>query len=270
MDIKEKMQLCFNNELLENKILTENEKKVLASLMYSYQICKEAKDNEIIRSMDALRKDVKISNNNLYDAIRSLESLYHMIERTAGVSRGKEKSSIASKFKLNFDTIFNPPKERVKFDFSKKVKPSETSINTVVIDTVTDIDKEINTNIDRDIKIVSDIEKVRKFDIDCNIEENQVNDMIFENEMNNHYNIDSSLPIKEESIGEYKLNQLIKGFSKAKDIDAIIEQFLEVTKHLSRYTNEESEKYISGMKSAIEKRCVELGIDSNIIFNYYN
>ena len=111
MDIKEKMQLCFNNELLENKILTENEKKVLASLMYSYQICKVAKDNEIIRSMDALRKDVKISNNNLYDAIRSLESLYHMIERTAGVSRGKEKSSIASKFKLNFDTIFNSIKE---------------------------------------------------------------------------------------------------------------------------------------------------------------
>lgn len=270
MDFEEKMKLCFNDELIENKILTENEKKVLASLMYSYMICKESKNNTIIRSMDALREDIQISTNDMYDAIRNLESLYHMIERTAGESRAKGKPSIASKFKLNFDAIFNPPKERVKFDFSKKVKPSETSINTVVIDTVTDIDKEINTNIDRDIKIVSDIEKVRKFDIGCNIEENQVNDMIFENEMNNHYNIDSSLPIKEESIGEYKLNQLIKGFSKAKDIDAIIEQFLEVTKHLSRYTNEESEKYISGMKSAIEKRCVELGIDSNKIFNYFN
>ena len=33
MDIKEKMKMCFNDELMENKILTENEKKVLASYM---------------------------------------------------------------------------------------------------------------------------------------------------------------------------------------------------------------------------------------------
>lgn len=173
MDITEKMKMCFNDELMGNKILTENEKKVLASLMYSYQICKEAKDNIIIRSMDALRKDIQINKNDMYDAIRNLESLYHMIERTAGESRGKEKSSIASKFKLNFDAIFNPPKERRKFDFSKFMKSSETSINTIDIDTDigtdTDInkDKETNTDIiidnDTNIDVVTD--KNTKFDI---------------------------------------------------------------------------------------------------------
>lgn len=280
MDITEKMKLCFNDELIENKILTENEKKVLASLMYSYQICKEAKDNIIIRSMDALRKDIQISPNNLYDAIRNLESLYHMIERTAGESRGKERSSIASQFKLNFEAILHPPKERLKFDFSKKAKSSETSINTVVtdIDTVTDtiIDNNTITNedtnpiIDKDIKTVSDIDKERVFDIDCNIEENQVNDVVLENEINNHKITDSSFVGKEESIGEYEFNKMIDGFSKAKDLNSLIEYIQKVIAHVNRYSKGTRGKYTSRVSPAIVKRCKELGIDTNVIQNFFN
>ncbi len=183
MDIKEKMKMCFNQELLENTILTENEKKVLASLMYSYKICSKAKDNTIIRSMDALRKDIQISTKALYDAIRSLQSLYHMIERTAGESRGKEKSSIASKFKLNFDAIFNPPKEHVRFDFSKELKSSETSIS--VVDTDKDIVKDIGVVVD----INNDVDTIKNIDNDIEINEDIVNisgnDVVFENEVNN-------------------------------------------------------------------------------------
>lgn len=291
MDITEKMKLCFNDELIENKILTENEKKVLASLMYSYMICKESKDNIIIRSMDALRKDIQISQNALYDAIRNLESLYHMIERTAGESRGKERSSIASQFKLNFEAILHPPKERMKFDFSKKTKSSETSINTVVTDIVTDIDtvadtiidnntitnEDTNPIIDKDIKTVSDIDKERVFDIDCNIEEKQVNDVVFENEIKKHEIIDSSLPtkeesIKEKSIGECEFNEMVDGFSKTKDLNSLIEYIQEAATFLNRYrySKERREKHKIRVTNAIVKRCEELGIDTNVFQKYFN
>lgn len=250
MDIKEKMKMCFNDELIENKILTENEKKVLASLMYSYMICKESKNNIIIRSMDALRKDIRISKNDMYDAIRNLESLYHMIERTAGESRGKERSSIASQFKLNFDVINNPPKERMKFDFSKKTKPSETSINTAVIDTVTDID------------IVKDINKETSIDIVNNINTINDKDVVFENETK------TTSRIVERTISEYQMDELINGIYKAKDVDAIVELFQKVTNRISHLHDEKKKEYIERVGSALNQRCEELGINTNVIQEY--
>lgn len=254
MDIKEKMKMCFNDELIENKILTENEKKVLASLMYSYMICKESKDNIIIRSMDSLRKDIRINKNDMYDAIRNLESLYHMIERTAGESRGKERSSIASQFKLNFDVINNPPKERMKFDFSKKTKPSETSINTVVIDTVTDID----TNID----IVKDTNKGTSIDIVNNINTINDKDVVFENETK------TTSRIVERTISEYQMDELINGIYKAKDVDAIVELFRKVTNRISHLHDEKKKEYCERVYSALNQRCEELGINTNVIQEY--
>ena len=254
----EKMKMCFNDELIENKILTENEKKVLASLMYSYMICKESKDNIIIRSMDALRKDIQISQNALYDAIRSLESLYHMIERTAGESRGKERSSIASQFKLNFEAINNPPKERMKFDFSKKAKPSETSINTVVIDTITDIDTNIdrdivinegtNTIIDKDIKKDAEIDTNRSNDIEIE----KVNDVVFENEISNNsiynilYNLDkyfinSNLQTYDDIQVKSQLNEMINSFKHVKDI----KQLIPILYKIFDYIKEHQDKFIS-------------------------
>lgn len=254
------MKLCFNDELIENKILTENEKKVLASLMYSYMICKESKDNIIIRSMDALRKDIQISKNNMYDAIRNLESLYHMIERTAGESRGKERSSIASQFKLNFDAINNPPKERMRFDFSKKTKPSETSINTVVIDTVTDIDidtnididtitnEDTNTIIDKDIKKDAEIDTNRSNDIEIE----KVNDVVFENEISNYsiynilYNLDnyfinSNLQTYDDIQVKSQLNEMISSFKHVKDI----KQLIPILYKIFDYIKEHQDKFIS-------------------------
>ena len=81
MDIQEKMRLCFNERLSDNKVLTNNEKKALASLLYSYKICRYSKDGVIIRAMDTLRKDLKMRTNDMYDAVRNLESVYGMIER---------------------------------------------------------------------------------------------------------------------------------------------------------------------------------------------
>ena len=157
MNIELKMNDYLNDKLKENTILTVNEKKVLASLIYSYSICRKAKDNIIIRRMSDIRNDIKISNNDMYDAIRNLENRYHMIERTPGTTLGD-----ASKFKLDFDKILNPPTEPVAIDFLKFLKtskPSGTSINTVDIDTDIDIEK------DTDIKIEKEINKDKKIDI---------------------------------------------------------------------------------------------------------
>jgi hypothetical protein len=164
MSIKEKMRLCFNEALETNEILTNNEKKVLASLLYSYKVCRYAKDGVVVRAMDTLREDLRMNTNNMYDAIRNLEKVYGMIERTPGKVRAYGEKSVASHFKLNFQKIFNPPTEPLKFDFSEELKASETSIDRVdidtVIDKVIDADKEANKDKATGNVIVQELEVV--------------------------------------------------------------------------------------------------------------
>lgn len=248
MEITEKMKICFNDELIENKILTENEKKVLASLLYSYQICKQAKDNIIIRAMSDLRKDIKISYNDMYDAIRNLESLYHMIERTAGESRGKEKSSIASRFKLNFEAIFNPPKAPVKFDFSKMMKSSETSINTVDIDT--DIDTDINTDINTDNNTSTNENNNIDIEIDKSV--------VFENEINSEkddYSIELDNYLVRNTIQTYddiqvksQLNEMIYNIKQIDDTKLLIPTM----SHINKFITENKDKFISWRVDALK------------------
>jgi hypothetical protein len=176
MDIKEKMEMCFNDELLNNKILTEDEKKVLASLMYSYKICRESKDNIIIRAISKLRADTGLGQDNLYEALRSLETIYGMIERIPGKRRKKGERSQATHFKLNFKTIFNPPTKIKKFDFSKELESLETSISTVDIDANVDVvvDEDVNKDKESDVIIIENENKESIIKHD--------DDVIFENE----------------------------------------------------------------------------------------
>ena len=136
MDIKEKMNLCLSDELLENTVLSENEKKVLAALLYSYKVCSKSHDGEIIRSTEQLRKESQIRKSDMYDALRKLDKLYHMVERVSGESRTEGKMAKASVFKLNFKTIFNPPKAPMKFNFFEETNPSETPMGTAITTTI--------------------------------------------------------------------------------------------------------------------------------------
>jgi len=145
MDIKEKMNLCLSDELLENTVLSENEKKVLDALLYSYKVCSKSHDGEIIRSMSQLREDSQIKQNKMYEALRNLELLYHMVERTSGESRVQGKTAKASVFKLNFEAIFNPPKTPVKFNFFEDIKSSETPMGTANTNANANIKANINT-----------------------------------------------------------------------------------------------------------------------------
>lgn len=136
MDIKEKMNLCLSDELLENTVLSENEKKVLAALLYSYKVCSKSHDGEIIRSTEQLRKESQIRKSDMYDALRKLDKLYHMVERVSGESRTEGKAAKASVFKLNFKTIFNPPKAPMKFNFFEETDHSETPMGTAITTTI--------------------------------------------------------------------------------------------------------------------------------------
>ena len=279
MDINEKMKICFNDELLNNKILTENEKKVLASLMYSYQICSKSHDNEVIRSMDAIMKDTRMNKNALYDAVRSLESLYHMIERKAGKSRVHGQPSIGSTFKLNIDAIFNPPKERVRFDFSKMKKSSETPINTVDIVTDVDVgivtDKDIDTSKEVNIDIDTDIIKNKEIgeDTNTNIDKVSGKDVIFENEVNIdsnegfNYNIykdertwRKSLP-DELNMSDYKKESVIFELSQFHDYDSILNKIEEIENLFKRGC---SDKYRERILHILNEKSFEVGYNFSI------
>lgn len=137
MNIKEKMNLCLSDELLENTVLSENEKKVLAALLYSYKVCSKSHNGEIIRSTEQLRKESQIRKSDMYDALRNLDKLYHMVERVSGESRVDGKTAKASVFKLNFKAIFNPPKTPVKFNFFEEMQSSETPMGTATTTIIT-------------------------------------------------------------------------------------------------------------------------------------
>ena len=265
MDIDEKMKLCFNDELLNNKILTANEKKVLGSLMYSYQICSKSHDDEIIRSMDAIMKDTHMNKNALYDAVRSLESLYHMIERKAGKSRVYGQPSIGSTFKLNFDAIFNPPKERVRFDFSKMKKSSETSINTVDIDTDIVVDTDIVTDIDTDTskEVNTNIDKDKDIDIESNIGNEIGKEVVFENEIesignNSLINLDYYFPsgsLQSYSVLEIKsqLEELINYIPKLE-----YNQILTHTSSINQFITQHKDSLISWKIDELRDRVQEV------------
>lgn len=178
MDIKKKMKLCFNDKLESNTILTENEKKVLAALLYSYKVCKDAKDGIVIRGTDKIRKDVKIKNSSMYDALRNLECVYSMLEWTRGEKRELGKPAKAAQFKLNFQNIFNPPTEPVKFSFEEELKSSEMTMGTASTNTITK-EREITTIMKDErvnekgtkTSVEKDAETLRKIEIKKELEE---------------------------------------------------------------------------------------------------
>ena len=179
MNINEKMDMYFNDELKENKILKDEEKKVLAALLFSYDNCIEAQENNlVIRTMSKLRNDTHLSTKALYDAVRSLDRLYGMIERTPGESRTSGKSGVASKFKLNFDKIFNPPTTPQKVDPSRFFKSSETSISAVNINININITRNITKNITLDINRDLELDRDKDLDRELEIERNRELDII--------------------------------------------------------------------------------------------
>ena len=133
------------------------------------------------------------------------------------------------------------------------------------------VDSKVNNMVTNMVKVEDNIYNINNID---NIEnkdnlynkenkENILNHTINSNINNNPF-FDCSRAV-EMDMGEYQLEQQIKGFSKLKDADSIIEHSNKILNRLKHYP----QKYTESFLSAIVQRCEELGIDINVIQDYY-
>ena len=96
---------------------------------------------------------------------------------------------------MNFNKIFNPPDEPLKFDFSKELESSETSMGRVDIDKVIDADKEANKDKATDNVIVQELEVV--------------NNIASKAKKNNNNKVPSKKAIKQKSYIEVLEEELL-------------------------------------------------------------
>ena len=160
----------------------------------------------------------------------------------------------------------------------KKEDEGKVDCGVMVADTtlVEDkVDSEVNNVVTNVVKVEDNIYNINNLN---NIDNKKNIDIIEnidnkENSLNNtiHDNISyfDCSRVVEQTLSEYKLDELIKGFSKAKDVDAIIEHIQKVSNRLSSLRNEKRKEYVEKTSSAITQRCEELGIDTNVIQEFY-
>ena len=135
----------------------------------------------------------------------------------------------------------------------------DSKVNNMVTNMVKVEDNIYNINNIDNIENKKNIENINNKENKENILNNSINSNI-----NNNPFFDCSRAV-EMDIGEYQLEQQIKGFSKLKDADSIIEHANKILNRLIHYP----QKYTEMFQSAIVQRCEELGIDINVIQDYY-
>lgn len=128
----EKMYGRMPETVRNSKVLSDNAKKVLAGLLYSYAVSKPAKVTGVLCiSNNMLRKAVGMKNETMLSAIRELE-MYNLIERNAGMARTEGQKSIASEYIIHFDALKKPIDELSFDDIFGDPKSSETPLGTAI------------------------------------------------------------------------------------------------------------------------------------------
>ena len=128
----EKMYGRMPETVKNSKVLSDNAKKVLAGLLYSYAVSKPAKVTGVLCiSNNMLRKAVGMKNETMLSAIRELE-MYNLIERNAGMARTEGQKSIASEYVIHFDALKKPIDELSFDDIFGDPKSSETPMGTAI------------------------------------------------------------------------------------------------------------------------------------------
>ena len=136
----------------------------------------------------------------------------------------------------------------------------DSEVNNVVTDVVKVEDNIYNINNLNNIYNIDNINNIENKDNKENILNNTIHDNISF--------FDCSRAV-ESTIGEYQLDELIKGFSQTKDYDSIIEHFKKVAWKLKHFPNKKHSGYIDKIRSAFNQRCEELGIEYNVIKEYF-
>ncbi len=132
----EKMYGRMPETVRDSEALSDNAKKVLAGLLYSYAVSKAKTTGVLYLSNAMLRNAVEMKTACMLGALRELE-MHNLIERKTGRSRTEGQRSIASEYIIHFDALREPVKELSFDDIFGEAKPSETPMGTATTIAIT-------------------------------------------------------------------------------------------------------------------------------------
>lgn len=132
----EKMYGRMPETVRDSEALSDNAKKVLAGLLYSYAVSKAKTTGVLYLSNAMLRNAVEMKTACMLGALRELE-MYNLIERKTGRSRTEGQRSMASEYIIHFDALREPVKELSFDDIFGEAKPSETPMGTATTIAIT-------------------------------------------------------------------------------------------------------------------------------------
>lgn len=161
----ELIKTTFDEEWLSKTTLTFDELRVLVNLIYSWRVTSKSTADEekgtgmVIRSMEDLRKSIRIDRNKLYQILNDFETKYRYIDWERGKERKHGEEPKAAKFTIYFNEILSTPAPSKMIDLKTLLK-SKKQIKTASINTntITNINLNINAKGNADTIISPTIE----------------------------------------------------------------------------------------------------------------
>lgn len=133
----ERIDYILPQNIKESDVISENAKKVLATIMNYYLVLDKVKQQGYVHlSNQLLRQSVKIKQNDMMTAIQELID-YDLIEREVGKIWTEGQPHMASKYTVKWNNLQKPLKKKTFEElFQDFLKPSETPMGTIVLDSV--------------------------------------------------------------------------------------------------------------------------------------
>ena len=180
---EERQNQILPNNIKDSDVLSDNAKKVLATIMNYFLVLEDAKTNGYVYlNNTTLRQSVGIRMNDLLTSLQELIET-DLIVREVGRRRIEGEKSFASVYKVNWENLTKPIKKKSTFEelFSSFLKPSTTPLGTTVTvtdtvsETVTEIDTISDTELETDSISEIDSDIVSKTEIGIDKETKQFN-----------------------------------------------------------------------------------------------
>lgn len=131
---KERVEQILPQNIKVTTLLSETDKNVLAMLMHSFLVSKEAQDSGfLVISSNKLRSLLEMNRDVMMNSLRILEE-FELYTRIKGKPRRQGEISKATEYHFNWNNIFNRPlmKKTCEELFLKQLKSLETSTGTPI------------------------------------------------------------------------------------------------------------------------------------------
>ena len=153
---KERAEQVLPQQIKESSELSNNAKKVLATLIHFHFVLDKAIENKCVYLTNTdLRRAVGIQHNAMLTAITELCE-YNLIIRKVGVSREKGQKATASKYIIQWKNLLKPLKRKSYFElYNDYLNNAETLTGTAETETEIEIEeeKEIEKELETEIEI---------------------------------------------------------------------------------------------------------------------